>query len=100
MQLFMQNNKNNRTETHVNVATTDNGHSGQNMLVKNVNDLSTPRPAISSENSNDTMSNVLTAVASLAKSYSGLQDTVNQLSKSTQRRRFTTPAEKDSLYNI
>lgn len=84
MQLFMQNNKNNRTETHVNVATTDNGHSGQNMLVENVNDLSTPRPAISSENSNDTMSNVLNAVASLAKSYSGMQDTINQLLKSTQ----------------
>ena len=46
--------------------TADNG---QNMLVENVNDLSTPRPAISSENSNDTMSNVLNTVASLAKSY-------------------------------
>ena len=65
-QLFMQNNKNNRTETHVNMPTADNG---QNMLVENVNDLSTPRPAISSENSNDTMSNVLNTVASLAKSY-------------------------------
>jgi len=54
------------------------------MLVENVNDLSTPRPAISSENSNDTMSNVLNAVASLAKSYSGMQDTINQLLKSTQ----------------
>jgi hypothetical protein len=61
----MQNNKNNRTETHVNMPTADNG---QNMLVENVNDLSTPRPAISSENSNDTMYNVLNTVASLAKS--------------------------------
>ena len=87
IQLFMQNNKNNRTKIHVNLPTTDNGHSGQNMLVENVNDQSTPRPAISSENSNDTMSNVLNAVASLSKSYSGLQDTVNQLlkSKKTQK---------------
>jgi hypothetical protein len=88
MQLFMQNNKNNRTETHVNVATTDNGHSGQNMLVENVNDLSTPRPSISSENSNDTMYNVLYAIASFAKSYSGLHDTVNQLLKSTQTQKI------------
>jgi hypothetical protein len=58
------------------------------MLVENVNDLSTPRPAISSENSNDTMSNVLTAVASLAKSYPGLQDTVNQLLKSTSTQKI------------
>jgi len=58
------------------------------MLVENVNDLSTPRPAISSENSNDTMSNVLNAVASLAKSYFGLQDTVNQLLKSKQTQKI------------
>jgi hypothetical protein len=48
----------------------------------------TPRPAISSQNSNDTMSNVLNAVASLAKSYSGLQDPVNQLLKSTQAQKI------------
>ena len=88
IQLFMQNNKSNRTETRVNVPTADNGHSGQNMLVENVNDLSTLRPAISSENSNDTMSNVLNAVASLAKSYSGLQDTVNHLLKSKQTQKI------------
>jgi len=69
----------------VNVPTADNG---QNMLVENVNDLSTPRSAISSENSNDTMSNVLNAVASLAKSYSGLQDTVNHLLKSKQTQKI------------
>jgi hypothetical protein len=58
------------------------------MLVENVNDLSTPRPSISSENSNDTMYNVLYAIASFAKSYSGLHDTVNQLLKSTQTQKI------------